>query len=134
MTETTNMPAPRHRGDEAILAALAAGHTYDEAATLAKVSRRTVERRMADPLFRAQLDDAKRIVVQQTAASLAQASASAIAKLEALLQHRDPWVQFKSATALVEFSIRVRESEGYEDRLAALEERARELQAAAVIG
>jgi hypothetical protein len=42
-------------------------------------------------------------------------------------------VQFKSATALVEFSIRVRETEGYDDRLAALEERARELHAAGLM-
>jgi len=72
--------------------------------------------------------------VQQSAASLAQASTCAIAKPEALLQHRDPWVQFKSAVALVEFSVRVRESEGFDDRLAALEERARELHANGVLG
>ena len=105
--QDVDKPRARRRGDEQLLAALAAGHTYAEAAKIAGLGRRTVERRMTEPLFRAELDEAKRTVVQQSAASLAQASTSAIAKLESLLQHRDPWVQFKSAVALVEFSVRV---------------------------
>jgi hypothetical protein len=48
----TDTARPRRRADEALLAALAALHTYQEAATLSNLSLRTVKRRMADPLFR----------------------------------------------------------------------------------
>lgn len=122
-------PAARRRGDEALLAALAAGHTYAEAARVAHLSDRTVRRRMADPLFRAELDDLKRTVVQQTAASLVDASTSAVATLKTLMASRDEWVKLRSAVALLDVSIRYREALELSERVASLEERARELAA-----
>jgi hypothetical protein len=123
----TDTPRPRRRADEALLAALAAGHTYQEAATLANLSLRTVKRRMADPLFRLELDDVKREVTQRTAASLGDASTSAVATLKALLADRDPWVRLRSSQAILDVTIKYRETLELTERLGALEERAREI-------
>jgi hypothetical protein len=118
---------PRRRGEELLLGALAAGHTYPEAAKLANLSLATVKRRMADPLFRLELDDLKRQVTQQTAASLGDASTSAVATLKALLADRDPWVRLRSSQAILDVTIKYRETLELTERLAALEERAREI-------
>ncbi len=118
MLEHDMKPAPRKRGDDRVLQALAQGKTYGEAAKEAGVSRKTVQRRMASPIFRAELDDLRRSVVRQVESSLAQASISAVAALEAQLAHRDPWLAQKAATALLSFSAKAREQE-----LAALEEK-----------
>lgn len=120
-------PAQRRRGDEVLLGALAAGHTHAEAARIAHLTARTVRRRMADPLFRVELDDLKRTVVQQTAALLTDAATSAVATLKALLASRDEWVKLRSASAILDVSIRYREALDLSERLAELEERAREV-------
>lgn len=94
---------------------------------LAGLSHTTVKRRMADPLFRLELDDLKRVVVQQTAASLGDAATSAVATLKALLADRDPWVRLRSATVLLDVSVKYREALELSERVGALEERAREI-------
>jgi hypothetical protein len=73
------------------------------------------------------LDDLKRQMVQQTAASLSTAATSAVATLETLLASRDEWVKLRAAKEILDVSIRYRESLELLDRLTALEERAREL-------
>lgn len=120
-------PAPRRKGDEVVLAALAAGHTYSQAAKIAGLSTKTVQRRMADPLFRAELDELKLQVVQQTAASLGDAATAAVSTLKKLLVSKDEYVRLKAANSLLDVSIRYRETLEVSERLAALEERAREL-------
>jgi HEAT repeat protein len=57
---------------------------------------------------------------------------SAIATLEALLADRDSWVRLRAATALLTAAVQLREVQALEDRLMALEERARELPLAAI--
>lgn len=56
--------------DEAIVAALAGGATYANAATAAGVSSRTVRRRMEDPDFRGEVAAARRQAVEQIRARL----------------------------------------------------------------
>jgi hypothetical protein len=120
-------PAARRRGDEVILAALAAGHSLGEAAKIAGLSRKTVQRRMADPLFRGELEEVKLQIVQQTAASLSDAATSAVHTLKLLLTSQDEWVQLRSATAILDVSIKYREALDLTERVAGLEERLREL-------
>lgn len=122
----SDRPARRRRGDEVLLAALAAGHSHPEAGKLAGLSERTVRRRLADPLFRAELDAMKREVVQRTAASLADASTEAVGTLRLLLASREEWVQLRAAVSLLDVTIRYRETLELSERLAALEERTRE--------
>lgn len=125
--EKLDKPAVRRRGDEILLAALAAGHSNPEAGKIAGLSAKTVQRRLRDPLFRAELDDLKREIVQQTAASLSTAATSAVATLEMLMASRDEWVQLRAAKEILDVSIRYREALELPERIAALEERAREL-------
>ena len=47
------MPGGQNRGEELLLAALAAGSSVEAAAAAAGLSVRTVYRRLADPLFAA---------------------------------------------------------------------------------
>lgn len=123
---TTEPRRIRKRGEEALLAALAAGHSYREAAKITGLSLTTVKRRMADPLLRLELEDLKRQVVQQTAASLADASTAAVSTLKDLLASSEEWVQLRAAVALVDISIRYREALELSERVAHLEELARE--------
>jgi hypothetical protein len=124
---TDTKPARRRPGDEKILGALAAGHPYSEAARVAGVSSKTVQRRMADPLFRAEVEEMKLQIVQSTAASLATLATKAVATLEPLLNDGEPWMRQKTALAVIDLSIRYRETLEFDERIALLEEHARDL-------
>ncbi len=122
-------PARRHPGQERALVALAHGRSYAEAAKEAGVVYRTITRWMnEDRTFRLRLDDMRRRTVRQTEASLASASVSAVAMLEAQLAHRDPWVAQKAALGLLEHSRKARELDlgELEVRVAAALEKAHE--------
>ena len=69
-------------------------------------------------MFRLELDECRREVVRQTASSLAQAAATAIATLEALCAERAPHDRHKAAATLLEY-----DAKRQEERLCALEER-----------
>jgi hypothetical protein len=87
---------------------------------------------MANPLFRAELDEYRREVVRRASASLETAVGSAVATLEALLANRDPWVRLRAASALLNAAVQLRDIQVLEERLMSLEERARELPLAAI--
>jgi hypothetical protein len=84
---------------------------------------------VADPVFRAELDLLKRQVVQQSAASISTASISATATLEALLASRDEWVRLKAAGKILDVALAFQEQAQIAERIAVLEERAREVAA-----
>jgi hypothetical protein len=54
---------------------------------------------MADPLFRAEVEEMKLQIVQSTAASLATLATKAVATLEPLLLDGEPWLRQKTTTA-----------------------------------
>ena len=114
--------ATRGKHDAKILEALAEGKTQKEAAEYAGCTPRTIRRRLEDPVFRLELDECRREVVRQTASSLAQAAATAIATLEALCAERAPHDRHKAAATLLEYDAKRQERE-IEERLCALEER-----------
>ena len=64
-----------------LIAALAAGVTYDAAAAQAGVSERTVRRRLDDPEFCRQVNDARHEVVARAVAQLSAASTEAVEAL-----------------------------------------------------
>src|SRR5437868_9675497 len=70
--------------DELIIAALAAGASYEEAGKAARVSKSTVRRRMTDPNFRAEVSQARHDLVETLRARLIRAAPSAIERLERL--------------------------------------------------
>jgi hypothetical protein len=126
---TDTKPAPRRQGDARIVGALAAGHPYAEAAKIAGCSERTVRRRMQDPLFRAEVEEMKKQIVEQTSASLATLAVKALGTLEPLMNDGEPWLRQKTALAVIDLSIRYREAALLDERVAMLEERAREIAA-----
>ena len=123
---TEDRPARRTTTHQKLLVALAAGHTQPEAARIVGVTTRTIRRYVADPLFRAELEEAKRELVAGVCASMVDAATSAVGTLKELLASRDEWVKLKSANAILDMSLRYREAE-QDSRIAALEERARDL-------
>src|SRR4051812_8384746 len=75
---------PALDGDELILVALASGQTAKRAANLAGVSERTVHRRLADPAFRARVQHARNLVVEQALGRLTDGMTAAANKLRIL--------------------------------------------------
>lgn len=126
---TQDTPRRRTPNHQRILMALAAGHSQAEVARVVGVNVRTVKRYVADPLFRAELEETKRELVAQVSASLVDATTSAVGTLKTLLGDRDHWIRLKAANSIMDMSLRYREAE-QDSRIAVLEERARDLLAA----
>ncbi len=109
------------RGTEALVMVLAAGKPVTEAARLAGVSERTAWRRLNDPAVRQQVRDARAALIDHTVSRLAAASMGAAATLVALLDAESEPVRLRAAVAILEQTVKLRDSEELERRLAALE-------------
>jgi hypothetical protein len=106
-----------------ILAALATGATAAEAAAIAKVSVRTVRRRLSDESFRLQVTDARREVLDSAIAKVSASSVSAVQTLTSLLElAQPPSVRLGAAKAVLDFGIRLRSEREIQERLTAIEE------------
>lgn len=108
------------------MAALAAGATYAEAAEAAGIGVRTVDRRMSDPDYRAQVSAARGELLSRAVGLLAENAAAAARCLSRLLCEGSPQVQLAAARAILEFGGRLREALDYEERLATVEASLRE--------
>jgi hypothetical protein len=71
----------RSQADSVLIAALASGATMDAAAKQANVSVRTVSRRMAEPGFKAEIDQARADLIERAVAVLAGISSAAVVTL-----------------------------------------------------
>jgi hypothetical protein len=113
----------RKKAEDALLAALACGATAENAARAAGVCERTVYRRLTDPAFRKQLDALRADMVQRTANMLSAAALESVKTLLTLQKEApSPAVRLGAAKAVLELSIRMRESSELLMRIAALEE------------
>ncbi len=112
----------RRDADEALVAAVAAGATKQEAAQLIGVGERTVYRRLDDPDFRRRVDQARAELVSRTVGKLADASTAAVTTLCALLEADSESIRLGAARAILELGLKLRASEEFERRLSALEE------------
>jgi hypothetical protein len=91
-------------GDEALIAALAAGASPAAAAGQAKVSARTVFRRLADPEFRRRVDDARAELLERAVGRLTAVGVLAGDRLFHLLQNASSQaVQLGAARAVLDF-------------------------------
>jgi hypothetical protein len=114
---------PRKKAEDALLAALACGATVENAARAAGVCERTVYRRLRDPEFYRQFQAMRADMVQRTTGMLTAASLESVKTLLELQKATYPaGVRLGAAKAVVELSIRMRESGELMDRIAALEE------------
>lgn len=114
----------RHRADQALVVALASGQTVQDAAAAAGVSESTAFRRLRDPDFARRVSLAQGELAARGLGRLAEGMACAADTLRALLgDSTPPAVRLGAARALLELSMRLRESVDLEQRLAALESR-----------
>jgi hypothetical protein len=114
----------RQDADQALVAALAAGTTKQEAARLIGVGERTIYRRLEDPEFRRCVDQARGELVSRTVGRLTDASTAAVTTLRALLEAESESVRLGACRAILELGRKLRESAFELLRLAELEEHA----------
>ena len=111
----------RKNADAALIAALATGATVRDAAAAAGVAERTVYRRLEDPTFRHQVDDARAELIATAVARLGAAATKAVGKLEDLLTAESEAVRLGAAKAILDAALRWREHQDLTERVAALE-------------
>jgi hypothetical protein len=118
----------RHNGrgnaDTALVAALAAGSTRQEAALAAGVSQRTVARRLEDPAFRCRVEDAQHELLSCAVSRLSAASNAAVDTLTSLLASDLASARLGASRAILEFGVKLREHQNLDHRIRALEETA----------
>jgi hypothetical protein len=116
--------AGRKAKDEALLAALACGATAEGAARQAGVSRRTAQRRMADPAFLRRLLEARADMVKRASCGLTAAAMESVKTLLALQGPANPpAVRLGAARAVLEIGMKLRGATELEERLAVVERR-----------
>lgn len=111
----------RHKGDNAIVVALAAGGNVREAAQRASVSERTVWRRLEDPDFRQLVLNCRTAMLEVAVGQLAEAASDAVTTLRRLLMADSESIQLGAARTILEAGPRLRESLEIEMRIAHLE-------------
>lgn len=97
------------RGDAALVAALASGATYEQAAKRASVSVRTVSRRMEDAAFQGKVRSAQSRIVSPALALLTASIVDAAETLRDLLSSPSDAVRLGAARTVVDFATRTEE-------------------------
>src|SRR5579871_6747622 len=112
--------------DAALVSALAAGASQAEAAQLSGLSERTVSRRVADPEFRRRVEAARDGLVKRTIARLSATGILAAQGLHDLLKSPSDAIKLGACRATLDFLFKGHEQLALIDRVAALEELAKE--------
>lgn len=116
-----------HRGrqsaDDVVATALACGATAEVAAQRANVSRRTVNRRLANPEFRKRIQELRSDMVERTTAMLTAAGMESAKNLLELQKRDAPFaVRLGASRSVIELGAKLRETTELEKRLQSLEE------------
>ena len=91
------------KGDDQLFSALVSGCHVENAAAAAGLSVRTAYRRLADPDFRYQLDEARRSLRESILAKLSDAGHDAVGTLWELMQESDDdQVRLRAAKAVLD--------------------------------
>ena len=113
--------------DEVLLLALACGASVEAAAAKAGVSPATVYRRKQEPAFAQRLQQVKTDMVLRTAGMLTAAGGESVKTLLELQKPSvPPATRLGAARATIELGLKVREVNELEQRIAALEQLARQ--------
>ena len=112
----------RKNADESLVTSPASGLTVREAAQKAKISERTVYRRLEDAEFRARVHEAPKQMFERTLSVVASAGVLAAQTLRTLLNANSESVQLGASRALLELGSRLRENIELDERLTALEQ------------
>ncbi len=111
----------RKNVDSVLIAHLSVGVTRAGAAKAANVSESTVFRRLQNEAFRRELASAKEELIRSTVARLSASATQAATTLQRLLNADSETVQLGAARAILELSVKWREAEELDQRIAALE-------------
>ena len=115
----------RRSADQVLILALACGATLEAASHKAGVSISTVQRRLQDPEFKAELQKVRSDMVQRAANTLTAAMMEAIKTLLSLQQPSTAAAtRLGAARTILEMGIKIREVADLEERLTALEQQA----------
>jgi|GEM_PF-745280 len=113
---------------ELAAAALATGATVDDAATAAKVSRRTLETWKADPAFASRVTELRSEAVDRALNTLSDAMTEAADTLRGLLSASSQYVRLGAARAIIELGINLVELQELKRQAAEQERRIEELE------
>ena len=115
----------KQEAEHAFLSALAFGATVEQAARKAGIGERTAYRRLAEPAFRARLDEIRRETMVRTSGLLSGAALGAVKTLVDLQQDVSvpAAVRRGAARDVLEMNVKYRDSADIEQRVAALEDR-----------
>ena len=94
---------PQLQGDDQLFQALVSGCHIENAAAVAGISVRTAYRRLADPAFKVQLQDARQSLRESILAKLSDAGHDAVGTLWELMQTaEDEGVRLRAAKAVLD--------------------------------
>ncbi len=95
--------APQLQGDDQLFQALVSGCHIENAASIAGISVRTAYRRLADPVFKQQLQEARQSLRESILAKLSDAGHDAVGTLWELMQTaEDEGVRLRAARAVLD--------------------------------
>jgi hypothetical protein len=116
----------RAGADTILIAQLGAGMTQAQAAEMAGVSVDTVQRRLADPVFRAQLERFRRDILDRTAFAIVSSTTAATDALRAVIENPESKGAevVQAARVLLDNAVRFEEQTGLRSRIRALEAQA----------
>lgn len=125
MTATNGRERPqrRRKGDATLLAALAAGQSYEDAAEAAGVSKRTARRRMTEPAFRAEVDALRSDMLARAVGRMAGLVDEAAETLRDVMRDPDApaGARVSAARAVLQLGADLRERLELAERVQALE-------------
>jgi hypothetical protein len=113
----------RKSADRKFLVTVAGGATVIAAARRAGISRRTAQRRLANPKFQDKVRQVRARMFHRATGALAAASFAAVHAARRLLKSKDERTALAAARMILEFGPRHREADDLEARLAVLEAR-----------
>ena len=94
---------PQLQGDDQLFQALVSGCHIENAAAVAGISVRTAYRRLADPVFKQQLQEARRSLRESILAKLSDAGHDAVGTLWELMQTADDeGIRLRAAKAVLD--------------------------------
>jgi hypothetical protein len=115
---TTEAEERRSAQDELIIAALAAGSTYERAGEISATSTRTVARRMSDPGFARRVTARRAEQVQMITGQLTPLGPEAIAAIRSCLTDEKSSVRISAAKVALELGLRFRHQNDLELQVA----------------
>lgn len=100
---------------------LARGYSGDRVGRELGVNGRTVRRWREDPVFEAEVGEARRAILTEAVAALGAAARDAVEALHAALREDNPSIRVRAAAALLAALPAITAHVAFEERLAALE-------------